>query len=49
MRASTSKVIDEGKRVAHAEADKVRGALKLQSAEIAREIASRVLGRDVQP
>jgi F-type H+-transporting ATPase subunit b len=49
VRASTSKVIDEGKRAAHAEADKVRAALKLQSVDIARELASRVLGRDVQP
>ena len=49
VRAATSKVIDDGKRAAHAEADKVRGALKLQSADIARELASRVLGRDVSP
>ena len=49
VRASTSKVIDEGKRAAHAEADKVRAALKLLSAEIARELASRVLGWDVSP
>ncbi len=49
VRAATSKVLDDGKRAAHAEADRVRAALNVQGAEVARELASRVLGRDVQP
>jgi F-type H+-transporting ATPase subunit b len=46
-RAATTKVVDEGKRTAQAEAERVRKALKTQAAEMARDIASRVLGREV--
>jgi F-type H+-transporting ATPase subunit b len=49
VRAATSKVVDEGKRAAHDEADRVRAALKAQGAEVAQALASRVLGREVQP
>jgi F-type H+-transporting ATPase subunit b len=48
VRAETAKVVDAGKRTARAEADRVRGALKVQAAEMARDLASRVLGREVQ-
>ena len=46
-RAATTKVVDEGKRTAQVEAERVRRALKTQAAEMARDIASRVLGREV--
>ncbi|HXN32598.1 MAG TPA: ATP synthase F0 subunit B [Polyangiaceae bacterium] len=48
-RAASAKVVDEGKRTAHAEAERVRRALKSEATEMARDIASRVLGREVQP
>jgi F-type H+-transporting ATPase subunit b len=48
-RATTTKVIDDGKRMAQAEAERVRAALKVRAAELARDLASRVLGREVQP
>jgi F-type H+-transporting ATPase subunit b len=48
-RAATAKVLDAGKRAAHAEADRVRTDLKTQAGEMARDIATRVLGRQVQP
>lgn len=48
VRAETAKVVDEGKRAARAEADRVRSALKIQAADLARDLASRVLGREVQ-
>jgi F-type H+-transporting ATPase subunit b len=49
VREATAKVMEEGKRAARAEAERVRSALKTQSAETARELAARVLGREVQP
>jgi F-type H+-transporting ATPase subunit b len=49
VRAATSKVIDQGKDAAQAEAERVRAALKGQAVEMARDLASRVLGREVRP
>jgi F-type H+-transporting ATPase subunit b len=49
VRAATSKVIDQGKDTAQAEAERVRAALKGQAVEMARDLASRVLGREVRP
>ncbi len=48
-RAASAKVVDEGKRVAQAEAERVRRALKGEATEMARDMAGRVLGREVQP
>jgi F-type H+-transporting ATPase subunit b len=48
-RAASAKVVDEGKRIAHAEAERVRRALKGEATEMARDMAGRVLGREVQP
>jgi F-type H+-transporting ATPase subunit b len=48
VRAATAKVIDEGKRVAHEDAERVRAALRTQAVEMARDLANRVLGREVQ-
>jgi F-type H+-transporting ATPase subunit b len=49
VRAATAKAIDDGKRAAHADADRVRAALRTQAVEMARELANRVLGREGQP
>jgi F-type H+-transporting ATPase subunit b len=49
VRASAAKTIDEGKRTALAEAERVRATLKGDAATLARELAARVLGREVQP
>jgi hypothetical protein len=49
VRASAAKVLDDGKRAAQAEAQKARAALKAEAGAMARELASRVLGREVQP
>jgi len=49
VRASTTKVLEDGKRAAQAEAQKARAALKGEAGAIARDLASRVLGREVQP
>jgi F-type H+-transporting ATPase subunit b len=49
VRATTAKTIDDGKRAARAEAEKTRAALKSDAAAMARDLASRVLGREVQP
>ncbi|MGH7434283.1 MAG: ATP synthase F0 subunit B [Polyangiaceae bacterium] len=48
VRASTAEVIDAGKRGAAAEAQSARTNLKTEAAARARELASRVLGREVQ-
>ena len=48
VRASAAAVIDAGKRGAAAEADSARTNLKADAAARARELASRVLGREVQ-
>jgi F-type H+-transporting ATPase subunit b len=47
VRAATSKVLDDGKRAAHAEADRIRAKLKVEAADMARDLAGRVLGREV--
>lgn len=48
VRASTAKVIEDGKRSALAEAERARTALKGEAASLARDLAGRVLGREVQ-
>jgi F0F1-type ATP synthase membrane subunit b/b' len=48
VRASAAKTIDDGKRAALAEADRVRTTLKGEAVTLARELAGRVLGREVQ-
>jgi F-type H+-transporting ATPase subunit b len=49
VRASTSKTIEDGKRAALAEAERVRARLKSEAGTLARDVAGRVLGREVQP
>ncbi len=49
VRAAAAKTLDEGKRAAHAEAERVRTRLKTDAAAMARNVASRVLGREIQP
>ena len=49
VRVETAKTIEQGKLAAHRDAERVRAALKSQSGGIARELASRVLGREVPP
>jgi F-type H+-transporting ATPase subunit b len=49
VRVATAKAIEDGKRAAHAEAVKARATLKGDATAMARELASRVLGREVQP
>jgi F-type H+-transporting ATPase subunit b len=49
VRASTTKTIEEGKRAAFAEAEQVRAKLKTEASTLARDVAGRVLGREVQP
>lgn len=49
VRVETAKTIEQGKLAANREAERVRAALKAQSGGIARELASRVLGREVPP
>ncbi len=49
VRASVAKVIDDGKRTAHAEAERARASLESGKGALAQELAGRVLGREVQP
>ncbi|HZU83135.1 MAG TPA: ATP synthase F0 subunit B [Polyangiaceae bacterium] len=49
VRATTAAAVDAGKRAAHAEAERVRARLKIDAADMARDLAARVLGREVQP
>jgi F-type H+-transporting ATPase subunit b len=49
VRAATAKAVDDGKRAAHAEAERVRAKLRADAKEMARDLAGRVLGREVQP
>jgi F-type H+-transporting ATPase subunit b len=49
VRVSTSRTIEEGKRAALAEAEQVRARLKAEAGTLARDVAGRVLGREVQP
>jgi F-type H+-transporting ATPase subunit b len=48
VRAVTSKTLEDGKRAAHAEAERARTGLKGEAVSMARDLASRVLGREVQ-
>jgi hypothetical protein len=48
VRATTAKTIEDGKRAAEAEAARVRATLKEGSGALARDLAARVLGREVQ-
>jgi F-type H+-transporting ATPase subunit b len=48
VRASAAKTLEEGKARAQAEAQRVRAALKADATNLARELAARVLGREVQ-
>jgi F-type H+-transporting ATPase subunit b len=48
VRVSTAKVIDDGKRSAMAEAERARAGLKTEATVMARDLAGRVLGREVQ-
>jgi F-type H+-transporting ATPase subunit b len=49
VRAATTKVLEDGKRAAQGEAARARASLKAEGGTISRELASRVLGREVQP
>jgi F-type H+-transporting ATPase subunit b len=46
-RADAAKIVDEGKKKLEAERQAIRGELRSRAAEIARDIASRVLGREI--
>jgi F-type H+-transporting ATPase subunit b len=48
VRASTNQVIDAGKQKAKVEAERARAALKAEAPALARHVAARVLGREVQ-
>ncbi|HEX4448400.1 MAG TPA: ATP synthase F0 subunit B, partial [Polyangiaceae bacterium] len=48
MRVSTARTLEEGKQRAHAEAQRVRATLKGEATTLARDLAGRVLGREVQ-
>ncbi|WP_394826318.1 hypothetical protein [Pendulispora albinea] len=48
VRASTAKTLEEGRKQAENEATQVRAALRDQSKVLARDIATRVLGREVE-
>jgi F-type H+-transporting ATPase subunit b len=48
VRVATAKVLDDGKREAQAEALRARSALKAEAPALARELAERVLGREVR-
>jgi F-type H+-transporting ATPase subunit b len=48
VRTSTAKTIEDGKRAAEAEATRVRATLKEGTGALARDLAVRVLGREVQ-
>ena len=49
VRAAAAKTLEDGKVAAQAEADRARTALKEDTTSMARDLASRVLGREVQP
>ncbi|HEY5145488.1 MAG TPA: ATP synthase F0 subunit B [Polyangiaceae bacterium] len=48
VRAAAAQTLDDGKKAALAEAERVRATLKAQSGVLARDLAGRVLGREVQ-
>ncbi|MGH7270226.1 MAG: ATP synthase F0 subunit B [Polyangiaceae bacterium] len=47
VRDATSKVLEDGKRAAQADAERARAALKADGPALARQLAGRVLGREV--
>jgi F-type H+-transporting ATPase subunit b len=49
VRRATAATLDEGKKKALAEATRAREALQAQTSDLARDVATRVLGREVQP
>ncbi len=49
VRTAAAKTLEDGKKAAQAEADRARAALKADATTMARDLASRVLGREVQP
>lgn len=49
VRSAAAKTVEEGKRAVLGEAEKARAALRAESGNMARDLASRVLGREVQP
>jgi F-type H+-transporting ATPase subunit b len=49
VRTATAKTVEDGKRAAYAEAERVRAQLKGEAGTLARDLAGRVLGREVQP
>ena len=48
VRASTTQVIEAGKQKTKQEAERARAALKAEAPALARHVAGRVLGREVQ-
>jgi F-type H+-transporting ATPase subunit b len=48
VRASTTKVLEDGKKTAQAEAQRARASLKADAPKLAEELVERVLGRKVQ-
>jgi len=48
VRAATAKALDDGKRAVQAEGERARKALQAEAPAMARELATRVLGREVQ-
>jgi F-type H+-transporting ATPase subunit b len=48
VRAAAAKTLEDGKKAALGEAERVRATLKAQSGVLARDLAGRVLGREVQ-
>jgi F-type H+-transporting ATPase subunit b len=48
VRQAAGKTIDDGKRAAMAEASRVRASLAGEATKLARDLAERVLGREVQ-
>ena len=49
VRTAAAKTLEDGKKAAQAEADRARAALRADATTMARDLASRVLGREVQP
>lgn len=49
VRIVVAKAIEDGKRAAHSEAERARTALKADATALARDLAGRILGREVQP
>ncbi|HEX4047207.1 MAG TPA: H(+)-transporting ATPase, partial [Elusimicrobiota bacterium] len=48
VRASAAQTLENGKKSALVEAERARATLKAQSGVLARDLAGRVLGREVQ-